>query len=151
MEVPGERRASKRNEIVLKVEYESPRDLIADYLTDLSMGGLFICTTAPFDIGQFIRFSLSFPGLLRPVRTAGVVRWRRDAVDSAAADKPRGVGVEFFCSDGDHERFKDLVFRSRCLAEKKRAGWSVPFRVLLVEDNLFVHKLFKANSGFLNG
>ena len=70
-------------EILLKVIYSEPKDLLSDYLTSLGEGGLFINTTVPLEVGDRLAFSISFPGLLRPREFRGVVRWqttRREAI-----------------------------------------------------------------------
>ena len=59
-----ERRKAVRTELLLKVEYDKPENLLSDYLTDVSTGGLFIHTEERFDEGQTINFMLSFPGLM---------------------------------------------------------------------------------------
>lgn len=135
-----DRRKHTRTELVLKVEYQEPWDLLADYLTDLGEGGLFICTTAAFEIGQRIGFAVSFPGLLEPIALEGIVRWRQERGAKRPNDEP-GVGVEFVYPSEQHRRdVTDLLARLQ-MPIAPRNGVS-PFRVLLVEDNKFAHKLF---------
>jgi uncharacterized protein (TIGR02266 family) len=138
-----QRRRAPRTHMVLKVEYEEPFDLLADYLTDLGQGGLFICTTAPFEVGQKINFTVSFPGLLDPIPVTGVVRWRRD--QSAKRDgRLPGIGVEFDVSDAQHrEEIARLLERCQIATRASPVTDSRPFRVLLVEDNPFTHDLYK--------
>ena len=140
-----ERRKSIRTQLLLKVEYQEPGDLLTDYLTDLAEGGLFIRTTVPFKIGQRIAFAVSFPGLLDPLRLAGIVRWRV-APKPDQPDEPVGVGVEFvFESEAHRRHVEQLVrgFKGPDMTANARSGGSEPFRVLLVEDNQFVHDLFR--------
>lgn len=136
------RRKNPRTDIVLKVEYDEPGDLLADYLTDLSRGGLFICTPVPFEIGKKINFFLSFPGLLAPIALAGIVRWRNEA-QTGIPGKPTGVGVEFLFEDEQHRREIDALMEKCRTLDEPVAPTDKPFRVLLVEDNQFTHELFR--------
>jgi uncharacterized protein (TIGR02266 family) len=132
-------------EILLKVIYSEPKDLLSDYLTSLGEGGLFINTTVPLEVGDRLAFSISFPGLLRPREFRGVVRWRRSVSDGAPAEDA-GLGVEFvFESPEQREDLGDLLQSlheppvSSAHTEEPR---SMPFRVLLVEDNDIIQDLF---------
>lgn len=61
-------------------------------IKDVSLGGVFIETLAPFPVGTIIEFDFVIPGLNRMVSARGVVRWSNDGVK---ANLPRGMGVEF--------------------------------------------------------
>ena len=136
-----DRRQTNRAQVLLKVEYREPQALLSDYLTDLAEGGLFIRTEAQFEIGQRIAFSVSFPTLLDPVDLEGVVRWRSEA-SLEHPEKASGVGVEFiFPSESVRRQVALLVANFRQAPDVRSAD--TPFRVLLVEDNQFVHDLFK--------
>ena len=135
-----ERRRAPRADLVLRVDYDDGQ-ASADYLTDLGEGGLFICTARPFTIGQSIEFTISFPGLLEPVTVQGVVRWR-SAPTPADPDAPEGVGVQFVDQGpAQREAIGRLLSRLDRI-EHARPAADQPFRVLLVEDNTFAHKLF---------
>lgn len=135
------RRRAPRTQLLLKVEYDTAGDLLADYLTDLSSGGLFIRTSRSFDIGEEIDFALSFPGLLEPMQVSGIVRWRRESGEKNG--KVPGVGVEFVFPDSSYREDLESLL-SRLDAEAKPAPQldNGAFRVLLVEDNPFAHNLF---------
>ena len=129
-------------DILLKVSYREPTELLADYLTELGRGGLFIRTDADFQVGQRLAFSLSFPGLLEAVDLDGVVRFRREAGETPGAFP--GVGVEILADDVAGRRaLERLVRRLRIRADWQRRPSEKPFRVLLVEDNDFVRDLFE--------
>jgi len=140
---PGsERRSDERTSMVLKVEYSDPEDLLADYLTDVGEGGLFVCTQAPFEIGDRIAFSISFPKLLEPVALQGIVRWHRSA-EEAPQESP-GVGVELvYDNDAHRQQIRSLLEKLREQASRRPPARPTPFRVLLVEDNHFAHDLFR--------
>ena len=133
-----DRRRSQRVELVLKVAYQQPEDLLSDYITNLGEGGIFIHTKLPFEEGQRISFSLSFPGLLEPIDFGGVVRWRRKACPDT--DTTPGLGIELlFTDDQQEKRLRSLLDSSE---EQDKKKGPVPFRVLLVEDNEFARELF---------
>lgn len=138
---PSDRRESIRTPVLLKVEYNEPQALLSDYLTDLAEGGLFIRTTAPFSVGQSLSFAVSFPGLMAPMQLQGVVRWK---LAPTQPDDIAGVGVEFvFADDGAKEQISKLVANFRKGPDVVASRKDAPFRVMLVEDNQFVHDLFK--------
>ena len=142
---PADRRQNIRTQVLLKVDYQVPQDLLTDYLTDLAEGGLFIRTTFPFKLGQQLSFAVSFPHLLDPMQLTGLVRWRLDA-NPDRPDDAVGVGVEFTFKDDDERRkVAALVASFSQSPAPAPVGQTVtsPFRVLLVEDNQFVHDLFK--------
>lgn len=137
-----ERRKHPRVQAVLKVEYQRPADLLEDYITDLSEGGIFIRTSLPLEVGQQIQFSLSFPGLLEPVNLVGVVRWRRETTDDDE-QFPTGIGVEFlFSDDNARQQLRALV---GMLKDTVMIGTAPdrPFRVLLLEDNELIQEMFR--------
>jgi uncharacterized protein (TIGR02266 family) len=136
-----DRRRNPRHELVLKVEYEPTSGLPADYLTDLGEDGLFLCTSEPFEPGQSITFSLSFPGLLAPIPARGVVRWRSGPTEDQP-DAPCGVGVQFTYDGPDHRTAIRAVLAALRGEPAPAKAAPVRFRVLLVEDNEFAHKLF---------
>ena len=155
-----EKRRHERTPVLLKVEYLGPEALLADYLTDVGEGGLFIRTLVDFEIGQVLDFTLSFPGLVAPMALQGVVRWR---VPPAAEEpeRPCGVGVAFRFADAAQQQAMLQLLATLRSADKAAAATTVaaatpclqaepenpmapgPFRVLLVEDNPFVHDLFE--------
>lgn len=140
MDNPQERRTSQRVEVLLKVEYLDPADMLSDYISNLGDGGIRIHTSLPFALGEELQFALSFPGLVDPVVFRGRVRWRRPETAPGGA----AVGVEFLFQSEKHRQWvADLV---RCLAEDSELevqAEATPFRVLIVEDNDFVQELFQ--------
>lgn len=83
---------SPRVDIVLKVEFESVGQLKADFLSNLSTGGMFVRTGVPFAVGQVLNLQLSLPGVLEPPATVEAeVRW----VSSERPEYLRGVGLAF--------------------------------------------------------
>jgi uncharacterized protein (TIGR02266 family) len=131
-------------EVLLKVEYHDPSELLCDYITDLDEGGVFIRSNLPIEEGELIHFSLSFPGLMDPLELQGVVRWRQEA----ERDGPwglAGLAVEFVWTDPQQRRrLLDLIDSLSREREGQAPDPAIqrPFRVLLVEDNDFVQQLY---------
>ena len=140
-----EKRRHPRIELILKVEYESAEDFLADYASNASGSGIFIATNKPFKNGENVAFNISFPRLLSPIACRGVVRWRRTP-EQATEEKPAGIGIEFiFESEEQAQQFRDLVDKlGKPLPEpeptEKPQG---EFRVLLVEDNKVVREMIR--------
>lgn len=137
-------KSDQRVEILLKVMYTEPKDLLSDYLTSLGEGGLFINTTFPFDEGDRLTFSVSFPGLLEPREFNGIVRWRRPQSDEVP-EEDAGLGVEFIFESSEQKlQLSELISSLREPPKQPRElqTRSAPFRVLLVEDNDIIQDLF---------
>jgi CheY-like chemotaxis protein len=130
------------HDLVLRVGYRDEPDRDEpDYLTDLDDAGFFLRTARPLVTGQILAMTLSFPGLLEPVDVHGVVRWL-SAPDDRSPDAPVGARIDFaFGSAAERAQIAGMLDR---LERGGAAGVrpSAPFRVLLVEDNRFAHKLF---------
>jgi uncharacterized protein (TIGR02266 family) len=134
---PGTRRP--RIEIVLRVEYLHPTDLLHDYVTSISAGEMFIHTSLPLEPGERLAFMLSFPGLLEPIDLTGVVRERRAPTDDDPG-QPAGLAVEFTFADKAQEtRLQQLLEALGSVVQPLQKT----FTVLLVEDNAFALELFE--------
>lgn len=147
------RRKHQRVGVVLKVSYNSPVDFLADYAQNVSRGGLFISTKEPFTIGERIEFEISFPGLLSPIACTGEVRWRRKPEESSDQEPP-GIGLAFVFPEDQKpaaliELTDRLAARSEAATQPAAPGGQVAhqpsstFRVLLVEDNVSIRKMFQ--------
>jgi uncharacterized protein (TIGR02266 family) len=159
MEPTGEeKRQHLRIPFVLKVDY-ADRTRCADATENLSRGGLFVQTTAPFNIGEQVPLSLSFPGLLQPIELVGRVAWIR----RARPEEPGGIGI---CCDreADRRKLEALVTRATTPEAPRSERPQVTevsapaggFRVLLVEDNphiveMYSYVLKKLAAGELKG
>jgi uncharacterized protein (TIGR02266 family) len=130
----GERRREHREPITLVVDYEGIDDLLSDYTENLSTGGTFVHTQRTFEVGTQVNLILSFPGLIRPIALAGLVRWTR-------ADADPGVGIEF--SDYDEDVRTKLKAIIDLIAQRDPDYVSRLIRVLVVEDNPHVARLIR--------
>ena len=136
------KRKHARIEIILKVEYDSSEGFLADYAKNASDGGIFIATNRNFSVGDKLSFDISFPGLLKPIRCHGEVRWQRPPV-RATEDKPAGIGVAFeFKSEEQKRQIEELVKQLNQDAPEE-AGEEPPFRVLVAEDNPLVREMLR--------
>ena len=136
------KRKHARIEIILKVEYDSSEGFLADYAKNASDGGIFIATNRNFNVGDKLSFDISFPGLLKPIRCHGEVRWHRPPV-RASDDKPAGIGVAFdFKSEEQKKQIRELVDQLNRGAEAELPQ-EAPFRVLVAEDNPLVREMLR--------
>jgi uncharacterized protein (TIGR02266 family) len=139
-----ERRKYPRFELILKVEYQSPADFIADYTCDASEGGMFIVTRQEFKLGDLVSFEISFPGLLPPIRCQGAVCWKRPVKDETD-DKPAGIGVSFvFQNEEARREIAELVSKYAASSSPRKASIDSPtLRVLIVEDSKVTREMFR--------
>jgi uncharacterized protein (TIGR02266 family) len=93
MDPAEQKRKHPRISIILKVDYASGQDFLADYTCNASDTGLFIVTDRAFQPGEVVDFALSFPGLLPPIQCQAEVRWRRSPEDASVQEQPPGIGV----------------------------------------------------------
>ncbi len=136
MSLIDERRRTPREPLTLKVEYADADELVADYTDNISSGGTFVLTQRLLPEGTEVRLVLSFPGLIKPLPIAGVVKWVR-----AEPVEERGVGVEFDLADPQAmDRLDSLVRR---IAERDPELVGRLLKVLVVEDNPHVAMLIR--------
>jgi CheY-like chemotaxis protein len=131
------RSAARPLDVVLRVGYRDLDDG-PDYLTDLDEDGFFLRTARTLAVGEELKLTLSFPGLLAPCDVTGVVV-ALSAPDAHSPDAPLGAMIDVAPAD-DHEA--GALERMRARLDQQAPLPKTPFRVLLVEDNHFAHKLF---------
>lgn len=88
-----ERRTLRRLPIRVLVEYQAVEDFLHDYTANISVGGMFICTDKPLEVGTRFRLRFQVPGRKRPIETYAEVRWCMPP-DEAGPMNP-GMGVQF--------------------------------------------------------
>jgi type IV pilus assembly protein PilZ len=89
----AERRIARRLPVRVMVEYECLEDFLVDYTANVSVGGMFIKTNSPLEVGTRFRLRFRLPGMDRPIDTYAVVRWALRP-DEAGPMIP-GMGVAF--------------------------------------------------------
>jgi uncharacterized protein (TIGR02266 family) len=132
----ADKRRHERKPVTLVVEYEGADDLVADFTENLSSGGTFVNTAHEFEVGTEIDLVLSFPGLLEPIKIAGLVRWAK-----GGDDETRGVGLEFTQYDtATQQKLDELMTR---IEQRDPDVVSKLVKVLVVEDNPHVARLIR--------
>jgi len=96
----SDRRQQHRAPIELRVEYQRLNRFFYDYTKNISMGGTFIKTIKPLEVGTEFLFKLMIPSLEEPLILRGEVRWilhegeTRIGEGPDGADEP-GMGIRF--------------------------------------------------------
>jgi len=67
------------------VTYATEDETFTDFIKNISVGGVFMQTTAPLSVGQEISLVFPFPSQEEPMKMTGEVVWK----------SPVGVGVRF--------------------------------------------------------
>lgn len=130
-----EARKHVRSEILLKVEYPGYEDFLHDYTENISKGGTFIYSGRDWHVGDRVRLTLSFPGLLRAIHLHGEVAWVR-------TDENRGIGVRFLF--GEYPESEEQLLRLvRAIESGETKTVARRIRVMVVEDNQFIQKLLR--------
>lgn len=94
-EVP-EGRVFERVDINVEVNLRNENTFFTGFSENVSEGGLFVATEAPYDIGEHIELSLSLMGA-ESTPLVGVVRWVRPGGTSGGL--PAGMGIQFVDMD----------------------------------------------------
>jgi uncharacterized protein (TIGR02266 family) len=133
--IEDEKRDSRRESLMLKVQYPDQDDFIHDCTENISRGGTFIFTEKDWQVGDRIKISLSFPGLLKPLQLMAEVTWKR-------TDRIKGIGVKFLFDEypGTKEKLYELI---DAIQKKEPAVLARKYRILVAEDNPFIQKLLK--------
>ncbi len=107
----SDKRAAERLPIRMLVEYESSEDFLIDYTANMSIGGMFIQTSNPLEVGTRFRLRFRIPGRDEPVDTVGEVCWVLSP-EEAGCMQP-GMGV----------RFEELAQQDRLAVESMLEDW----------------------------
>jgi type IV pilus assembly protein PilZ len=86
------RRRDRRLPILIKVEYLRMDDFLVDYASNISLGGMFILTEQPLELGTQFRIRFVVPGWADAIETRAEVRWRRSP---GPGPLRAGMGVRF--------------------------------------------------------
>ena len=88
-----ERRTNRRLPIRVMVEYETTEDFLMDYTANVSIGGMFIATKEPLELGTRFRMRFRLPERKKTIETYAVVRWVVEPDDRTGMEA--GMGVQF--------------------------------------------------------
>ena len=92
----------------VRVEYSNVEDFLVDYTSNQTIGGMFIKTAKPMEVGTQFRLRIQLPGGRRTIDTEAEVRWTLPR-DVAAPMTP-GMGVRFgTLSSMDRGYVEDLL------------------------------------------
>ena len=103
-----QQRATRRLPIRVEVEYSTTEDFLLDYTANVSLGGVFIVTDTPLEVGTRFRLRLRLPFRKRPLETLGEVRWVQESDGVMNA----GMGVLFDGLSGADQRAVERMMRS---------------------------------------
>ena len=90
---PADRRRTRRLPIKVLVEYECMQDFLVDYTANISIGGMFIKTDSPLELGTRFRLRFKLPDREQPIDTIAVVRWKLPPEE--AGPMTAGMGIKF--------------------------------------------------------
>jgi len=108
------RRRDERFSVPLKVTYPNFKRFMIDYTKNVSKGGMFIKTRAPYEIGLQIDLSIYVPELEDPVKIMGRVVHNNFG---SAGGGDAGIGVEFIDID---ENSREILIKS--VRQKTQCG-----------------------------
>lgn len=86
-------RGHQRHPVEIDITLESDSQFYAGFGENLSEGGIFVATHALQPVGTRLEVIFTLPGLNRPIRVQGDVRWVR--LYSETSDLPAGMGLRF--------------------------------------------------------
>ena len=95
------RRAYARKKIYLPVAYANERHVYRNFVRDISLGGIFILTSVPFEVGEEIRIHFKPDGKDGPLKFLGKI--------SRVSEE--GIGVRFILMNS-HRRENILSLAS---------------------------------------
>jgi uncharacterized protein (TIGR02266 family) len=108
MEHHNEVRASPRVplESEIRIEFSSMSALVSEIVTNISVGGMFVTTDLPAEVGHRFRFELAVDGELRLVSGVCEVVWVR--APGVGSSDPPGMGTRFLELD---DVSRAIIFR----------------------------------------
>jgi uncharacterized protein (TIGR02266 family) len=107
------RRDPRAKILSLTVRYKSATvaEFIEDHSYDVSRGGMFIRTSAPFPTGTLLKFEVRIAEEQRVMTGVGRVTWRREK--DTGEDSPAGMGVKFIKIEDDSIEVIDQLIKTR--------------------------------------
>lgn len=107
------RRDPRAKILSLTVRYKSATvaEFIEDHSYDVSRGGMFIRTSAPFPNGTLLKFEVRIAEEQRVMTGVGRVTWRREK--DTGEDSPAGMGVKFIKIEDDSIEVIDRLIKAR--------------------------------------
>lgn len=83
-----ENRKHQRAGLIAEIQYTCESTVLKARISDISVGGLFVDTINPLELGKTVKFSVVVPKSIseKPILGEGVVSWRQEMM---------GMGVRF--------------------------------------------------------
>jgi type IV pilus assembly protein PilZ len=107
----AERRVHTRKRVTVRVDLRGEHQFYAGFTENISTGGLFVSTLAPFELGEEIEVQLALAGNLGVEKISTRVAWVRP--DSGGGMLP-GMGLEFVdISPRAHKQIQEFVESGR--------------------------------------
>ena len=107
----GNRKDPRARVLNMTVRYKSATvdEFIENHSHDISRGGIFIKTRAPFPAGTLLKFEVRIAGDQRLMQGVGRVVWRREP-ERAEEGYPAGMGIKFIkTGEGAAELISQIV------------------------------------------
>jgi len=111
VETGAESRLEGRLPMRILVEYESMEDFLVDYTANVSIGGMFIQTTRPLEVGTRFRLRIAIPGRKQPIATTATVCWTLEGVKQGPLNA--GMGIVFDALEGGDRRDVECLLASQ--------------------------------------
>jgi uncharacterized protein (TIGR02266 family) len=86
-----QKRQHPRIDVWLNAEFQSSKELVSCYMTNISKGGMFLQTDDPLELEAVMALTFQLPGQEHTIRVKGKVVWSNP---SSGTGKP-GMGVQF--------------------------------------------------------
>src|SRR5262249_13736085 len=98
--------------MTVRYKSETLDEFIEHHSHDISRGGMFIKTPAPFPGGTLLKFEVRIADEQKVIQGVGRVVWKRDTA-AAAPDTPAGMGVKFIKLDDESKHLIDRLVAKR--------------------------------------
>jgi type IV pilus assembly protein PilZ len=108
-EAGAERREHKRKPVSMVINYETLDQFFEDYVTNISLGGVFIQSKNPLPIGTRLKIKFALPELANPIETTGVVA---HVVNLDDEGDMHGMGIRFADLDPESKKLIDKLVNS---------------------------------------
>ena len=93
---PYEQRKRARVPKTLKVSYPTPKGFVDNHISNLSVGGLFVKTSEPLNLGEKLNLKIFLPDKEKELELSGEVIWtNREERMTPEGKLPPGMGVKF--------------------------------------------------------
>lgn len=101
-------RRFRRRSVRLLVDYRDAAGVRCDYATTLGVGGLFIETEEPLEIGTSIKVRFRLPDSGRVHEIEARVAWHQRTEPGEMTTQAPGMGIEFLDATAAEELARDL-------------------------------------------